>query len=79
MFGKRTMLVALMATVLVLSAVAVASATDPSGLTNVLIGRGQASRFFEVNQRSTTRATSSFGVEGGTVGLAPTGREDFSR
>ena len=51
MFGKRTMLVALMATVLVLSAVAVASATDPSGLTNVLIGRGQASRFFEVNQR----------------------------
>ena len=50
MFGKRTVLVALMATTLVLGAVAVASATDPSGLTNVLIGRGQASRSFEVNQ-----------------------------
>ena len=32
MFGKRTVLVALMATTLVLGAVAVASATDPSGL-----------------------------------------------
>ena len=51
MFGKRTMLVALMATALVLGAVAVASATDPSGLTNVLIGRGQASRSFEAHQR----------------------------
>jgi quercetin dioxygenase-like cupin family protein len=50
MFGKRTVLVALMATTLVLGAVAVASATDPSGLANVLIGRGQASRSFEVNQ-----------------------------
>ena len=51
MFGKRTVLVALMATTLVLSAVAMASATDPSGLTNALIGRGQASRSFEVHQR----------------------------
>ena len=40
MFGKRTVLVALMAAVLVVSAVAVASATDPSGFASVLIGRG---------------------------------------
>jgi quercetin dioxygenase-like cupin family protein len=51
MFGKRTMLVTLMAAVLVVSAVAVASATDPSGFTSVLIGRGQAARSFEVHQR----------------------------
>ena len=51
MFGKRTVLVALMATTLVLAAVAVASATLPSGLANVLIGRGQASRSFEAHQR----------------------------
>ena len=51
MFGKRTVLVALMAVVLVVSAVAVASATDPAGLTSVLIGRGQAARSFEVHQR----------------------------
>ena len=51
MFGKRTMLVALIATVLVVSAVAVASATDPSGFASVLIGRGQAARSFEVHQR----------------------------
>jgi hypothetical protein len=40
MLGKRTVLVVLTATALVLGMVAVASATDPSGLTNVLIGRG---------------------------------------
>jgi quercetin dioxygenase-like cupin family protein len=52
MFGKRTVLVALMATALVLSALAVASATPPSlGFASVLIGRGQASRSFEVEQR----------------------------
>jgi quercetin dioxygenase-like cupin family protein len=51
MFGKRTVLVALMAAALVLGAVAVASATDPSGFASVVIGRGQASRSFEVNQR----------------------------
>jgi quercetin dioxygenase-like cupin family protein len=52
MFGKRTVLVTLMATALVVSAVAVASATPPSsGFASVLIGRGQASRSFEVNQR----------------------------
>jgi quercetin dioxygenase-like cupin family protein len=52
MFGKRTMLVALMATALVLSAVVVASATPPSSdFMSVLIGRGQAARSFEVNQR----------------------------
>ena len=51
MFGKRTVLVALMAAVLVVSAVAVASATDPSGFASVLIGRGQAARSFEVHQR----------------------------
>ena len=52
MFGKRTVLVTLMATVLVVSALAVASATPPSsGFTSVLIGRGQASRSFEANQR----------------------------
>ena len=51
MLGKRTVLVVLTATALVLGMVAVASATDPSGLTNVLIGRGQASRSFEAHQR----------------------------
>jgi quercetin dioxygenase-like cupin family protein len=51
MFGKRTVLVALMAAGLVLGAVAVASATDPSGFASVLIGRGQAARSFEVHQR----------------------------
>ena len=51
MFGKRTVLVALMAAVLVVSAVAVASATDPSGFASVLIGRGQANRSFQVHQR----------------------------
>ena len=51
MFGRRrTVLVTLIAMALVVSAVAVASATDPSGLANVLIGRGQAARSFEVNQ-----------------------------
>ena len=51
MFRKRTVLVALMATALVLGVVAVASATDPSGLVNVVIGRGKASRSFEAHQR----------------------------
>jgi quercetin dioxygenase-like cupin family protein len=52
MFGKRTVLVALMATVLVVSALAVASATPPSsGFASVLIGRGQAARSFEAHQR----------------------------
>ena len=51
MFGKRTVLVVLMATALVLGVVAVASATDPSGFASVVIGRGQASRSFEAHQR----------------------------
>ena len=52
MFGKRTVLVALMATMLVLGAVVVASATPPSSdFLSVLIGRGQAARSFEVHQR----------------------------
>jgi quercetin dioxygenase-like cupin family protein len=51
MFGKRTVLVALVAAGLVVSAVAVASADPPSGFLSVLIGRGQASRSFEVHQR----------------------------
>jgi quercetin dioxygenase-like cupin family protein len=51
MFGRRTVLVALMAAGLVLGAVAMASATDPSGFASVVIGRAQASRSFEVNQR----------------------------
>jgi quercetin dioxygenase-like cupin family protein len=51
MFAKRTVLVALAAAGLVLSAVAVASADPPSGFLSVLIGRGQASRSFEVHQR----------------------------
>src|SRR4029450_9490725 len=51
MFGKRTVLVALVAAGLVLSAVAVASADPGSGFLSVLIGRGQANRSFEVHQR----------------------------
>jgi quercetin dioxygenase-like cupin family protein len=51
MFGKRTVLVTLVAAGLVLSAVAVASADPPFGFTSVLIGRGQANRSFEVHQR----------------------------
>jgi quercetin dioxygenase-like cupin family protein len=51
MFEKRTVLVGLVAAGLVLSAVAVASADTPSGFISVLIGRGQASRSFEVEQR----------------------------
>lgn len=52
MFGKRTVLVTLVTAGLVLSALAVANATPPSsGFASVLIGRGQASRSFEVNQR----------------------------
>jgi quercetin dioxygenase-like cupin family protein len=51
MFGRRTVLVTLIAMALVVSAVAVASATDPSGFASVLIGRGQANRSFEVHQR----------------------------
>jgi quercetin dioxygenase-like cupin family protein len=52
MFGKRTVLMALMATALVLGAVAVASATPPSpGFASVVIGSGQASRSFEAHQR----------------------------
>jgi quercetin dioxygenase-like cupin family protein len=51
MFGKRTVLVALVTAGLVLSAVAVASADAPSGFTSVLIGRGQSNHFFRVNQR----------------------------
>jgi quercetin dioxygenase-like cupin family protein len=46
------MLVALMATALMASAVVVASATPPSSdFMSVVIGRGQAARSFEVNQR----------------------------
>ena len=52
MSGKRTVLVTLMTAGLVLSALAVASATPPSsGFLSVQIGRGQASRSFEVDQR----------------------------
>src|ERR671923_1174661 len=51
MFGKKAVLVALVTGGLVLSAVAVASADPPFGFTSVVIGRGQASRSFEVNQR----------------------------
>jgi quercetin dioxygenase-like cupin family protein len=51
MVGKRTVLVALVAAGLVLSAVAVASADPPFGFTSLVIGRGQASRSFEVEQR----------------------------
>jgi quercetin dioxygenase-like cupin family protein len=52
MFGKRTVLVALVTAVLVVSGLAVASATPPSsGFTSVVIGRGQAARSFEANQR----------------------------
>jgi quercetin dioxygenase-like cupin family protein len=51
MFGKKTVLVALVTAGLVLSAVAVASADPGTGFTSVLIGRGQASRSFEVHQR----------------------------
>jgi quercetin dioxygenase-like cupin family protein len=51
MFGKRTVLVALVAAGLVLSVVAVASADPGSGFASVLIGRGQANRSFEVHQR----------------------------
>ena len=51
MFGKRTVLVALVATGLVLSTVAAASADRSSGFLSVLIGRGQANRSFEVHQR----------------------------
>ena len=51
MFGKRTVLVALLAAGLVVSAVAVAGADTPSGFVSLLIGRGQANRSFEVHQR----------------------------
>jgi hypothetical protein len=51
MFGKKAVLVALVTGGLVLSAVAVASADPPFGFTSVVIGRGQASRSFEVHQR----------------------------
>jgi quercetin dioxygenase-like cupin family protein len=52
MLGKRTVLVALVAAGLVVSAVAVASATPPSvGFASVVIGRGQAARSFEAHQR----------------------------
>ena len=52
MFGKRTVLVTLVTAGLVLSALAVASATPPSsGFSSVVIGRGQAARSFEANQR----------------------------
>ena len=51
MFGKRTVLVTLVAAGLVLSAVAVASADPGIGFLSVVIGRGQASRSFEVDQR----------------------------
>jgi quercetin dioxygenase-like cupin family protein len=51
MFGKRAALVGLLTTGLVVSAVAVASADAGSGLTSVLIGRGQANHSFEIHQR----------------------------
>jgi quercetin dioxygenase-like cupin family protein len=51
MLGKRTVLVALVTAGLALSAVAVASADPGTGFSSVLIGRGQASRSFEANQR----------------------------
>ena len=59
MFGKRTVLVALMATVLVVSAVAVASATDPSGFASVLITGSEpfvvAATFFNVPHGGSSR------------------------
>jgi hypothetical protein len=51
MFGKRAVLVVLVTTGLVLSAVAVASADAPSGFTSVLIGRGQSDHSFGIHQR----------------------------
>jgi quercetin dioxygenase-like cupin family protein len=53
MFGRRMVLVTLMTAGLVVSALAVAGATPPSptGFTSVQIGRGQAARSFEANQR----------------------------
>jgi quercetin dioxygenase-like cupin family protein len=51
MFGKKTVLVALVTTALVVSAVAVASADTPLGFTSVLIGRGQSAHSFGIHQR----------------------------
>jgi quercetin dioxygenase-like cupin family protein len=51
MFGKRAALVGLVATALVASAVAVASADGGSGFTTVLIGRGQSDHSFGIQQR----------------------------
>jgi quercetin dioxygenase-like cupin family protein len=51
MFGKRTVLVALVTAALVVSAVAVASADPGSGFASVLIGRGQSAHSFGIQQR----------------------------
>jgi hypothetical protein len=54
MFSKRAVLVGLMTTALVASAAAVASATDGSGETRVVIARGQSAHSFGIHQRKTT-------------------------
>jgi quercetin dioxygenase-like cupin family protein len=51
MFGKRAALVGLVTAGLVASGVAVASADAGSGLTSVLIGRGQADDSFKIHQQ----------------------------
>jgi quercetin dioxygenase-like cupin family protein len=51
MFSKRAVLVGLMTTALVASAAAVASATDASGETRVVIARGQSAQSFGIHQR----------------------------
>jgi quercetin dioxygenase-like cupin family protein len=51
MFGKRAVLVGLMTTALVASAAAVASATDGSGETRMVIARGQSAHSFGIQQR----------------------------
>jgi len=51
MFGKRAVLVGLMSTALVASAAAVASATDGSGETKIVIARGQSDHSFGIQQR----------------------------
>jgi quercetin dioxygenase-like cupin family protein len=51
MFGKKAALVGLVTTGLVAGAVAVASADAGSGVTSVLIGRGQSDHSFGIQQR----------------------------
>ena len=52
MFGKRAGLVGLVTAGLVVSAVAVASADAGSGVTSVLIGRGQSDQSFKIHQQT---------------------------